>query len=90
MNESGSPKDFARNHLREVLLPDDPPATVTIVGVEKRITSLAELNERYALLEAHGSASVYISRPDHLPIAESDLRRRLAGEVVQTGLKKES
>ena len=72
--------------LRQVPLPDP---TVTIAGVEKRITSLAELNERYALLEARGSASVYISRPDHLPITENDLRRRVAGEVVQTGVKKE-
>ena len=68
---------------------DPPPdgSTVKIAGVEKRITSLKELNERYALLETHGSASAYISRADYLPITENDLRRRLAGEVVQTGVK---
>jgi hypothetical protein len=61
-------------------------STVKVAGVEKRITSLAELNDRYALLETPGSASVYISRADNLPIHESDLKRRLAGEVVRTGV----
>jgi hypothetical protein len=61
-------------------------STVRVAGVEKRITSLAELNDRYALLDTPGSASVYISRRDHLPIQENDLKRRLAGEVAQTGV----
>lgn len=56
---------------------------VTIGGVEKRLTTLESLNERYALLHAPGSASVYISRPDFLPIQDIDLKRRLAGEVVR-------
>jgi hypothetical protein len=61
--------------------------TTKIAGVEKRITSLSELNDRFALLETPGSASVYISRADNLTIQENDLKRRLAGEVVQTGVK---
>jgi hypothetical protein len=64
-----------------------PDPTVTIKGVEKRITSLTELNKRFALLQTHGSATVYISRADNLPIQENDLRRRLADEVVETGMK---
>ena len=55
---------------------------VIIDGVEKRLTTFADLNERYALLQAPGSASVYISRPDFLPIQDIDLKRRLGGEVV--------
>lgn len=37
-------------------------------GVQKRLTTLSELNDRYALLEAPGSASAYVSRADFLPI----------------------
>ena len=56
---------------------------VTVGGVEKRLTTLDDLNERYALLHAPGSATVDISRPDFLPIQDVDLKRRLAGEVVR-------
>ena len=56
---------------------------VTVAGVEKRLTTLSDLNKRYALLHAPGSASVYISRPDFLPIQDIDLKRRLAHEVVR-------
>jgi hypothetical protein len=52
-------------------------------GIAKRITTLASLNERYAILQAEGSASVYVSRADFLPIQDTDLKRRLAGEVVR-------
>ena len=62
-------------------------STVKIAGVEKRVTSLEELNDRFALLQTHGSATVYVSRADNLPIQENDLKRRLAGEVVKTGVK---
>jgi hypothetical protein len=55
-------------------------------GVQKRLTTLSELNDRYALLEAPGSASAYVSRADFLPIQDMDLKRRLAGEVLYTGL----
>ena len=61
--------------------------TAKIAGVEKRVTSLEGLNDRFALLQTHGSATAYISRADNLPIQENDLKRRLAGEVVQTGVK---
>jgi hypothetical protein len=46
------------------------------------------LNSRFAILEARGSPSTYISREDFLPIQESDLRRRLSGEAVQSGTGK--
>ena len=62
---------------------------VVVGGVEKRLTTLEELNDRYALLEARGKPSVCISRIDCLPIQENDLRRRLANEVVLTGVKNE-
>ena len=51
--------------------------------------TLEELNDRYALLEAPGKPSAYISRNDRLPIQENDLRRRLADEAVLIGMKKE-
>jgi hypothetical protein len=72
--------------LKDVPLPDDPP--VKIAGVEKLVTTLEELNQRFALLEAPRSATAYISRADHLPIQDNDLKRRLASEVVQTGVTK--
>jgi Family of unknown function (DUF5906) len=62
---------------------------VIVGGVEKRLVTLEELNDRYALLEAPGKPSAYISRIDCLPIQENDLRRRLADEVVLTGVKNE-
>jgi hypothetical protein len=58
---------------------------VTVRGIRKRLTSLADLDRRFALLQAVGLPSVYISRPDFLPITDMDLRRRLEPEVVQTG-----
>jgi Family of unknown function (DUF5906) len=57
---------------------------VLVRGVEKSLTTLGDLNDRFALLEAPGSASVYVSRADFLPIQDQDLKRRLAGEVVHT------
>jgi Family of unknown function (DUF5906) len=60
---------------------------VTVGGVEKRLTTLAELNSHFALLKKPGSATVYISRTDNLPIREDDLKRRLADSVVQIGVK---
>jgi len=62
----------------------------TVDGVEKRVTTFESLNKRYALLQAPGKPSVYISRPDLLPITDSDLIRRLAGEVVLTTVKKKN
>jgi hypothetical protein len=58
---------------------------VTVRGVKKRLTTLEDLDRRFALLQAFGLPSVYISRPDFLPITDMDLRRRLEPEVVQTG-----
>jgi len=55
---------------------------VMVDGVEKRVTTLESLNERFALLEAFGRPSVFISRRDLLPIQDLDLGRRLASEVV--------
>jgi hypothetical protein len=64
-------------------------STVFVDGVEKRLTTLEELNDRYALLKAPGKPSAYISRIDCLPIQEADLRRRLANEVVLIRTKDE-
>jgi hypothetical protein len=60
---------------------------VVIDGVTKRVTNLKLLNKRYAILQTAGAASVYVSRPDFQPIQDVDLKRRLAPEVVITGLK---
>jgi hypothetical protein len=64
-----------------------PGSSVKIAAVEKRLTTLKELNDRFALLEARGSASAYISRFDRMTIQENDLKRRLANEVVLAGEK---
>jgi len=68
--------------------PRDAAAGAVVDGIEKRITTLEELNDRFALLQAKGKPSVYISRADHMPITQDDLRRRLANEAVLTGVKK--
>ena len=68
--------------------PDDLPETVVIDGVAKEVTSLKSLNARaMRILLARGSASVYVSRADFLPIKEDDLKRRLAPEAMITGRK---
>jgi len=64
-----------------------PGETATVGSVPKLITTMASLNERYAILQVKGSPSAYIHRPDFLPIRAEDLRMRLAGEVVQTNGK---
>jgi hypothetical protein len=40
-----------------------PEEIVTVDGVEKRLTTFERLNERFALLGAPGSPSVYIPLP---------------------------
>jgi hypothetical protein len=52
---------------------------VMLGGSPKRVVNLADVDARFALLNAPGCASVYISRCDALPITDRDLRRRLAG-----------
>ncbi len=63
------------------------PDSVVIGGAEKRITTLAQLNERYALLEAPGSAPAYVERSTGHPLQDICLKRKLAPEVVITGRK---
>jgi hypothetical protein len=72
------------------LAPKPPDDTRVIHGVERRVVTLAALNERFAILETHGSASIYVSRGDFQPIQDADLKRRLAPEVVITGYKDRS
>ena len=61
---------------------------VMVAGVEKRQVDLNSLNDRYALLQARRSATVWISRHDYMPLRDDDLRRRLGNEVVQIGVDK--
>jgi len=56
--------------------------TTIIEGFAKTIITMQELNERYALLEAPGAASAYVSRADFQPITDLDLKRRLPDYVV--------
>jgi Family of unknown function (DUF5906) len=65
----------------------DKRNTVILGGALKHIVTLDDLNSRYAILQARGSASIYVSRDDFLPIQDCDLKRRLACEVVITGDK---
>lgn len=60
---------------------------VVIAGVKKRIATLETLNARFAILQAPGAQSIYVSRDDFLPIQDNDLKRRLACEVVIIGYK---
>jgi hypothetical protein len=91
-------KDFEPDHyrnsaeLRKLLLVEphgrvSRPETVVVAGATKRLTNLDALNARFALLEALGSASIYVSRGDFLPIQDMDLKRRIASEVVEIGAK---
>lgn len=73
--------------LRNIEVLEPRQKTVTHGGVLKRVTTMADLNSRFALLEQDGSPSVYINRRDFLPIQDMDLKRRLAGEIVATGEK---
>lgn len=59
-------------------------------GATKRLVTLESLNERYAILQAPGAASVYVSRADFQPIQDVDFKRRLAPEVVLIGRKDEA
>jgi hypothetical protein len=61
---------------------------VMVAGVEKRLVDLNNLNDRFALLQTRRAAAVYVSRHDYMPIKEDDFRRRVANEVVQTGVDK--
>ena len=58
---------------------------VLLGGIQKRVVALDDLDKRYAILQAFGSPSCYVSRFDFLLINDNDLRRRLVNEVVQTG-----
>jgi len=70
---------------------DEPPTarnegeTIFSLGIEKRLTSFESLNERFAIMQVSGQPSVYISRPDLMPIQDIDLSRRLMSEVVYVG-----
>ena len=55
---------------------------VYLRGITRKLTNLAELNARFAILKQAGSSSAFISRKDFLPIQDRDLYRRLANEVV--------
>jgi hypothetical protein len=80
-DDSEPPPDMAPP-IGEPVGQDD---TAMVEGVEKRITTMRLLNERYAILQTPGSASAYVSRHDFQPIQDVDLKRRLAPEVVITG-----
>ncbi len=76
---------FKINETAEVFEPR--PKTVVQNGILKRVVTLADLNAQFAILEQDGSPSVYVHRRDFLPIQDQDLKRRLAGEVVEIGKK---
>jgi hypothetical protein len=61
--------------------------TVRLLGIEKRITDIFELNKRFAILQAPNTPSAYVSRADFMPIRGDDLSRRLSGEVVRCKTK---
>jgi Family of unknown function (DUF5906) len=62
---------------------------IMVAGIKKRVTDFADLDRRFAILQVFGLPSVYISRPDFIPIQDIDLKRRLDGEVVQTGIDRD-
>lgn len=65
------------------------PKTAWHQGVEKRLTTVVSLNGRFALLAPSGGATMYISRLDLVPIADAELKRRLANEIVHVGYGKQ-
>jgi hypothetical protein len=60
---------------------------VRVGGAEMRLVELDAINERFAILDVIGKASVYVSRRDRMTIQENDLKRRLANEVVLVGMR---
>jgi uncharacterized protein DUF5906 len=59
---------------------------VIVGGIPKTITDMKSLDSRFAQLEAPGQPCVIIHRSDAHPIADSDLKKRLSGEVVVSGV----
>lgn len=86
---SRQPAERRKGEPAQSLRQTEPTTTsgevVKVKGVAKILTTVAGLNERFALFEPDGGASTYISRRDFHPIAEPDLKRRLENEVVATG-----
>src|SRR5208283_3397737 len=85
------PKTPAKNSNVETTAVSKPPApgderqVVKVNGVDKILTTVEALNERFAIFEPRGGTSVYVSRIDFHPIADIDLKRRLENEVVCIG-----
>lgn len=74
-----------QNRARRAETPAVEGDIIIVGGIEKRLTTLGSLQQRYAILQARALPTVYIYRPDFLPIQDVDLHRRLAGEVVFVG-----
>ncbi|MGD0635406.1 MAG: hypothetical protein ABSA13_14205 [Beijerinckiaceae bacterium] len=57
---------------------------IELGGITKSVTTIEDLNHRFALLMVDGFASFYVTLPNFFPIKDSDLKRLLAPEVVAT------
>ena len=67
-------------------LKNTPGKLITLGYLTKYVTTMASLNERYALLSVANNAAVIILREDAMPIGMADFRLRLASEVVLVGV----
>jgi hypothetical protein len=67
-----------------------PGSLVEIGGIKKRVTSLNELNEHYALLTTPNNQAAVILREDAMPIGKADLNLRLNSAVVMTGINSDA
>lgn len=57
-------------------------------GLTKRLTSVLELNKRFAQLCAQGSPRVIIKKDTFEPISDKDFEKEVSGEVVFGGVSK--
>lgn len=63
------------------------PGTIVLSnGIPKKITDIAELDTRFAQLEAPAQPCVTINKLDAQPISTNDFNKRLSGDVVITGV----
>jgi hypothetical protein len=81
-----NPEACARKAI-EWLEEHAPGKTCVIRGCKRKITNIADLNERFCVLNIPGSQVLFASYADSVQISQPDLKLRTANEVVLVGFK---
>ena len=66
-----------------------PGSRILINNIAKIVSCMAELNEKFAMLEVPGQPACIINRSDAMPISLGDFKLRLNGTVVCLGIDSE-